>query len=324
MKRVVFDLKRDYIDFRKKEMKLLGVENISELKTDNEILYKYFNIIRRSIPIKRYSCFISRELKEKLELKEVDVEAILGIKRSFEQGKNINPYLSTGIKRLYVMNERRKKKKSKKEIEREEKVQREDNMFYQYGIYHFHLGTLNEGERYAGRTGPLLFAYIDIEKSNVYFLDVQNHGNWLKEEKLSIFYKNWEAAFREYFISIGKIVEKQRPEKEREKLRKNYINVPITIEGEKFIAPRAVATNSLENYSICDTYAMLTLLEKKQCEISEKFWSLLEGEIEKELLIEWQNEGLVLKAINFKIDYEKNIFSCTLEDIDRKKLRLII
>lgn len=66
-----------------------------------------------------------------------------------------------------------------------------DMLLNDWGIYHFHLGIPGAGEKFAPRTGKLLFTL--ISKEDFYCITIGNHGDWNPQNLLEIVHKNWQT-----------------------------------------------------------------------------------------------------------------------------------
>lgn len=56
-----------------------------------------------------------------------------------------------------------------------------DAMLFDWGIHHFHLGTIMDGD-FIERTGNVLYAV--ISQSTVYAIGINQHGHWVDKEML--------------------------------------------------------------------------------------------------------------------------------------------
>ena len=109
-----------------------------------------------------------------------------------------------------------------------------DLMLYDWGIYHFHLGTEIEDDGYIQRTSKLLYAYID--KQNIYFLGIFDHGKWNAQELIEIIHKYYPESIKGCLINGTP--EKVFSEEERKILRNAHINTFVTVsDGTSYIGP---------------------------------------------------------------------------------------
>ena len=137
------------------------------------LVIRYQNITRRIPPRSMWKLRISRKLAaRKLPRKIKD-----GLSHFMEQARSsedLRPFLSSNIKRGDY----------------------KDLMFYDWGIYHFHLGS--KKARHGNRRGfiegsdELLFAITDPMHSTMYLIDVHPHKNgFTNQDLLHIIEENW-------------------------------------------------------------------------------------------------------------------------------------
>lgn len=166
--------------FNEEKQKLELIKNISleELKTK----------LNKQISKKNYKVFISDEL---MNIQNPNKDIMLEIKKDFENG-NIN-----------LLN----KRLSKASIKEDEN----DLLLNNWGIYHLHLGKLDNSD-FSARTKLLLF--IKIIDDNVYFLDIKEHGNFSSIDFTKIMHNNWEDAIKEFRTTSLVDIEPKLNEKE--------------------------------------------------------------------------------------------------------------
>jgi hypothetical protein len=91
---------------------------------------------------------------------------------------------------------------------------------------------------YVERTGPLLFAM--VEGQNAYFIDVQKHGAWAKEELLRIVKNNWPHLLADHRLEGVVGLEpgiQDIGEAERKAARRAGVNVLLELDDEYFHSP---------------------------------------------------------------------------------------
>jgi hypothetical protein len=102
-------------------------------------------------------------------------EITLGLQefiKKAESGQDLKPHLSTQIN----------------------KPDYPDLMFYDWGIFHFHLGTNPHPRRqgFVERTGDLLFAIAHSPTARMYLIDIHpHHGGFTNQDLLRILDENW-------------------------------------------------------------------------------------------------------------------------------------
>ncbi|MEP5132192.1 hypothetical protein, partial [Nonlabens ulvanivorans] len=171
--------------------------------TPDEISIQYYSDKKKIIQSKKriikksnvFSC--PNDLKDGLEL----------IEKKIIDGDTLRPHQSRGFKKL----------------------DSKDGMLFDWDIYHLHLGTIIESDGFVNRTGPLL--YLLVDDNCTYFIDVQDHGKWSKQEFLKIIDENWPEIISQNKIKNNNIVglEKNFNDQEIADLRKANINVLVEI-----------------------------------------------------------------------------------------------
>ena len=109
-----------------------------------------------------------------------------------------------------------------------------DFMLYDWGIYHFHLGTTKDNDGYIQRTKKLLYAY--IINDHIYFLGIFDHGKWNDQEFIEIIHKYYPWSI--YGWKIDGRPEVIFDEKDRKKLRNIHVNTFVTVaDGTTYTGP---------------------------------------------------------------------------------------
>lgn len=100
------------------------------------------------------------------------------LKKIVEGGGDLNKHLSKAI----------------------EKEGNYDGLLSDWGIKHFHLGMgLDKKDpNFSGRTGPLVFAWLD--DVNFYAINVYNHGDWEKAEILEALHAEWPHVLSRFQV----------------------------------------------------------------------------------------------------------------------------
>ena len=155
---IKIDLYSDWIEYLKKCLQEFGYP-VDTLSDPSQISIAYFNAIKRTIPVRTrniiksdvFSC--PSDLEDGLQILENKVKS----------GHDINPNLSRGLKRIDY----------------------NDYLLNDWGIFHFHLGREIESDGYAERTGPVLFGF--ITHNAFHEINIYNHGNWSNTDLTPIF-----------------------------------------------------------------------------------------------------------------------------------------
>lgn len=132
--------------------------------------------------------------------------------RKFEDGEDVNPHLN------------------KFSI----KLDKNDQLLYDWGINHFHLGTTLDPSGFIQRTGPI--AYAIVKENDVYIITVAEHGHWSDKNLLEIVDANWPELIAGW--KIDGEWEVDFSSEEIGKLRKGGINSGIRLaNGNSYISP---------------------------------------------------------------------------------------
>ncbi len=162
-----------FADFKEKitqDLCSLGHPPKDEQDLDT-VLKRYLNL---SLRIPRTIVWTVRQSKE-LANKILPQEITLGLQQLIdkaESGQDLKPHLSTLI----------------------DKPDYKDLMFYDWGIFHFHLGTNPYPKRqgFVERTDDLLFAIADSHTARMYLIDIHPHlGGFTNQDLVRILEENW-------------------------------------------------------------------------------------------------------------------------------------
>jgi hypothetical protein len=112
---------------------------------------------------------------------------------------------------------------------------REDGLYNDYGVIHFHLGTLIERGGYIERTDELLFAVVD--SSVVYEIGIYEHGDWYELDILNIIDANWPRLLDPVTISALGVQNNPRTPEEVKERREANINSLIELKSGRIVFP---------------------------------------------------------------------------------------
>ena len=143
------------------------------------LLIRSLNLARRVPPIIEWTVKQSKELAIKSLRPEIRLGLEQFIKKA-ESGQNLKPHLS---------------KKS-------DDPDYKDLMFYDWGVFHFHLGTNynpNHNE-FVERTGELLFAIADSNTARMYLIDIHPH-RFTNQKLLRIVKDNWPEIIEPHTLN---------------------------------------------------------------------------------------------------------------------------
>lgn len=158
------NFKRDYADLCIEELNAAGY---SVTVTDPFDIVIQYNNYQSRLP----SLHKRNILKASTFSSSTDQDSALSdIELKFKNGETLKPYLSRKITDLGY----------------------NDPLLNDWGIYHFHLGTVIEADGFIERSGPLLFAYVNNE--NAYFLAVGNHNSWTDQGLIEILHRDFPES----------------------------------------------------------------------------------------------------------------------------------
>jgi hypothetical protein len=202
------NLYSDWVENVKSELETKGYLFISH--DLDEISVQYFNYLKRIIPTKPRQIKKSDVFSCPLEL----TTALAQLENKILSGQNLLPHLSKKLKDLDQI----------------------DDLLYDWGIFHLHLGTTIGVDGYINRTGPLLFGFYD--DTFFYFLNVMPHGSWTRQEMLRTIHNNFPDTIDNYRIKNKDVVGLSHnvTDDEIKKLRKASINVLIEVEPKVIYA----------------------------------------------------------------------------------------
>jgi hypothetical protein len=169
-----------FADFKEKitqELCSLGHPPKDEEDLDT-VLKRYLNLLLRIPPTIVWTVRQSKELANKTLPQEITLGLQQFIEKA-ESGQDLKPHVSTKIN----------------------KPDYKDLMFYDWGVFHFHLGT-NPHPKLQGfveRTGDVLFAIADSHTARMYLIDIHPHqGGFTNQDLLRILEENWPEILDPY------------------------------------------------------------------------------------------------------------------------------
>lgn len=218
-------------DLRKQLILFLRNEKINfNLQSPlNEFLMSYLNFRNRSIEknIKR-KVFVSDNVSAITDNKIIEI--VHKFKKEFENGEDMNGYLSKGV---FYSNFGIKDK------ELLEYKKSRDFLLDDWGIHHLHLSNKkakNKKDMSKNRSPYLLFVKITHDK--VYFIDVLEHKskNFLEKSLLETIDRNWSFLLKPYLIP--KLMSAQPSNKFTiNNYRKNHNYYLNNINGKVYLPP---------------------------------------------------------------------------------------
>ncbi|MDU1258334.1 MAG: hypothetical protein E6971_14405 [Clostridium perfringens] len=230
-------------DIKEQLCKILEYYEVEFDKNDDllGILISYLNFANRLISINSRKVHISRQLESKCDNDNDLHEIIEKFKKQFEDGDNMNGYLSRAIHHSNIST-----------VERIEYSKARDYLLDDWGIHHLHLSNTKantKDEMKNNRSDKLLF--LVIRDSDVYFIDVLNHNDkniFQQKGLLEIIENNWSFIIDKYCLNGVKEIElKIEDPKMIAKLRKIGMNVAYEINGKVYTSIGGGLTTSGTN-----------------------------------------------------------------------------
>ena len=199
------DIKSDWDSVLRDELVRKGYDS-SAVTDQTELACSYSSIKARRIQTKPRAVILSSTFSIPQNLKA----GFEQLKSKIENGDDINPYLSKSVFKL----------------------QKDDLMFYDWGIHHFHLGECIESDGFIKRTGPLAFGI--VKSDSIYFISIDAHGSWSDKSLIEIVDRDWPELISSHRLNGG--IEPNLTNEEYGLLRKAHVNTGIQLSnGHSYI-----------------------------------------------------------------------------------------
>ncbi|MEO6862453.1 MAG: hypothetical protein ABI180_13140 [Microcoleus sp.] len=208
------NFRADFKEIITQELCSLGYPPKDEEDLDT-ILTRYLNFSVRIPPTIVWTVKQSKELANKIIRQEIT----LGLQEFIEKaelGQNLKPHLST----------------------QSDNPEYKDLMFYDWGIFHFHLGTNPHPKRqgFVERTGDLLFAIAHSHTARMYLIDIHPHlGGFTNQDLLRILEENWPEIIEPYALKGVNGLTYNASDSDIGSLRKASINSVLQTPGGRFL-----------------------------------------------------------------------------------------
>jgi hypothetical protein len=206
-------------DFKEKitqELCSLGHPPKDEEDLDT-VLTRYLNFLVRIPPTIVWTVKQSKELANKILPQEITLGLQQLIEKA-ESGQDLTPHLST----------------------QSDNPDYKDLMFYDWGIFHFHLGTNPHPRRqgFVERTDDLLFAIADSHRARMYLIDIHPHrGGFTNQDLLRILEENWPEILKPYTLNDVDELTDNASDSDIDSLRKASMNTFLQTPGGRFLMP---------------------------------------------------------------------------------------
>lgn len=204
----------DFKEIITQELCSLGHPPKDEQDLDT-VLKRYLNLSLRIPPTIVWTVRQSKELANKILPQEITLGLQQLIEKA-ESGQDLKPHLST----------------------KSDKPDYTDLMFYDWGIFHFHLGT-NPDPKHQGfvkRTDDVLFAIADSHTARMYLIDIHPHtGGFTNQDLLRIIEENWPEIIDPYTLKRAVGLPYNASDSDIGSLRKASINTILQTPGGRFL-----------------------------------------------------------------------------------------
>jgi hypothetical protein len=114
-------------------------------------------------------------------------------------------------------------------------IDNRDGLLYDWGIHHFHLGTVQQADGFMQRTGPLVYAVVRDEA--MYLINVMEHGAWSQQQVLRNVYANWPALLDGARMQGVTGVERDFTDEEVALMRKSNILLALSVAPGVYVSP---------------------------------------------------------------------------------------
>lgn len=208
------------------------------------VLKRYLNFSLRIPPTIVWTVKQSKELANKILPEEIT----LGLQQFIEKaksGQDLKPHLST----------------------KRDNPDYKDLMFYDWGIFHFHLGTNPHPKRqgFLKRTDDVLFAIADSDTATMYLIDIHPHL-FTNQDLLRILEENWPEILAPDTIKRCVRLPYNASDSDIDSLRKAGINPILQTPGGRVLIPMGGGITKAGNSRRIKTEAYCIKTEVRQVE----------------------------------------------------------
>jgi len=202
------------------------------------LVLRYQNATRRIPPAIKWKLQLSRELSDRTLVPEIE-NGLAYFMSQARGGADLRPFLSQKVS----------------------DAESPDLMFYDWGVYHFHLGTgfAKKGRRkgFIKGTDELLFAIADRDSGVMYLIDIHPHeGGFANQDLLRIIEENWPEVLDPYTLTDVTPSLQDLSDDDLGMLRDGGANVVVRTPGGRTLAPMGggitTARTSMRDVMIAD------------------------------------------------------------------------
>jgi hypothetical protein len=226
-----------FADFKEKITQDIG--SLGHPPKDEEdldtVLKRYLNLLLRIPPTIVWTVRQSKELANKILPQQITLGLQQLIEKA-ESGQDLKPHLST----------------------QSDNPDYKDLMFYDWGIFHFHLGTNPHPKRqgFVERTHDLLFAIADSHTARMYLIDIHpHHGGFTNQDLLRILEENWPEILAPYTIKRCVRLPYNASDRDIDSLRKVGRNPILQTPGGRVLSQMGGGITKARNSSRIKTEA---------------------------------------------------------------------
>ena len=192
--------------------------------------------LRHRIPIARPRRFlVSREMGKRTQmLTDVERAGLAALKEDVEQGRSLLPRMSEQVMRHF-----------------------NDDLFNDWGIHHFHLGTELRRKGFYTRSRHVAMAI--VQEDRFLLIDVVPHGNdvpepWADNALLSIVQRQWPDVLAPYRMrGVAKLLPDWNPQDRRE-LRSIGVFLGVEVDGISYLPPGGGITTDRGSADVSSTF----------------------------------------------------------------------
>jgi hypothetical protein len=208
------------------------------------VLTRYLNFLVRIPPTIVWTVNQSKELANKIIPDEIKLGLQEFIEKA-ESGQDLKPHLST----------------------HSDNPDYQDLMFYDWGIFHFHLGTNPHPQRqgFVERTDDLLFAIADSHTARMYLIDIHPHrGGFTNQDLLRILEENWPEIIEPHALNCVDELTDNASDSDIASFRKASINSTLQTPGGRFLTPMGggITPAGTSFYTEIEAYSIISNVRK--------------------------------------------------------------
>ena len=198
------------------------------------------------------------------------------IAAKLENGQDLTPYLSRGIRHGYVPH---------RPGGRREDL---DLLLNDWGVHHLHLSTATRTNGFVARTKHLLFAV--IRPQDAYLIDIIGHGGWTRESVVEIMVREWPHA--NLALEMKGIIspEERLSETQRKSLRDKHVNASFEIDGKTYMAAGGLTSAGTSFLSTIGVQRLLRTLDAFEQMLKDNPDCLREAATKQDLILSSQRD----------------------------------